>query len=156
MHVDLEEPSFNQLWDELHGVMKATMESMVPFLELFGVEEGNGLSPFATDIKTPAELSDHLKSLFKTPTRDPRERGNYNDDADDAEREAEISGMGSYGEKKAPAVDTGMYPDVVSVHMQDIALEDVEAGTSGDMGDDYIADEEEKSEDVRAESGSSL
>ena len=64
--------------------------------------------------------------------------------------------MGSYDEMKAPAVDTDMSHDVVSVHMQDIALEDVEAGTSGDMGDDYIADEEEKSEDGRAESGSSL
>ena len=64
--------------------------------------------------------------------------------------------MGSDGDMKAPAVDTGMYPDVVSVHMQDIALEDVEAGTSGGMGNGYISDEEETSEAGRAESASSL
>ena len=39
--------------------------------------------------------------------------------------------------------------------MQDIALEDVEAGTSGGMGDEYIADKEETSEAGRAESASS-
>ena len=63
--------------------------------------------------------------------------------------------MGSDDEIEAPAVDTGMYPDVVSVQMQDIALEDVKSGTSGGMGDDYIADEEKTSEDGRAELASS-
>ena len=37
-------------------------------------------------------------------------------------------------------VDTGMSPDVFLVHMQDITLENVEAGKSGGMGDEYIAD----------------
>ena len=93
MHVDPEEPAVDQLWDEFHGVMKATTEWMVPFIDLFGVEEGNGLTPFATEINTPAELSDHLKAFFKPPQRDPRGRWRCNDDVDDAEREAEISGM---------------------------------------------------------------
>ena len=39
--------------------------------------------------------------------------------------------------------------------MQDISLEDVESGTSGGMGDEYIYDEEETSEDGRTESASS-
>ena len=40
--------------------------------------------------------------------------------------------------------------------MQDIVTEDVEAGTSGGMGDEYITDEEETSEAGRLESASSL
>ena len=64
--------------------------------------------------------------------------------------------MGSDDEMEAPAVDIGMSPDEVSVQMQDIVLDDVEAGTRGGMGDDYIADEEETSEAGRAQSDSSL
>ena len=135
--------------------MKATTEWVFPFLELFWVEEGNGLSTFATEINTPAELSDHLKAFFKTPKRNPRGRGICNDDMDDSEREVEISGMGSNYDMKAPAVDTGMSPDVVSFHMQDISLEDFEAGRIGGIGDEYIADEEETSESGRADSASS-
>ena len=86
MHVELEEPAVDQLWDEFHRVIKATTELMVPFLDLFGVEEGNGLSPFDTEINTPEELSDHLKAFFKPPKRGPRGRGSCNDDVDDAER----------------------------------------------------------------------
>ena len=135
MHVDLEDPAVDQLWDELYGVMKATTEWVVPFLELFGLEEGNGISPFATEINTPAELSDHLKAFFKPPKRNPRGRGICNDEADEAERDAEISGIGYDDEMEAPGFDTGMSHDVVSVHMQDIALEYVESGTSGGMVD---------------------
>ena len=54
-----------------------------------------------------------------------------------------------------PVVDTGMSPDVLLVHMQDIALENFEAGTSGGMFNEYISDEEETSEAGRAESDSS-
>ena len=52
VHVDLEDPAADQLWDEFHGVMKAPIDWMVPFLKLFEVEEGNGLSPFSTEINT--------------------------------------------------------------------------------------------------------
>ena len=88
MHVELEEPAVDQLWDEFHRVIKATTESMVPFLDLFGVEEGNGLSPFATEINNLEELSDNIKALFNPPKRDTRGIGRCNDDADEAEREA--------------------------------------------------------------------
>ena len=70
MNVDLEEPVVDQLWDEVHVVMKATTECMVPFLELFGLEEGNDLSPFATEINNIEELSDNIKAFFNPPKRD--------------------------------------------------------------------------------------
>ena len=98
MHVDLEEPAVDQLWGEFHGVLKATTEWMVTFLGLFGVEEGNGLSPFDTEINTPEELSDHLKAFFDLHNRYPIGRGRCNDDIFDAEREAEISDMVSNNE----------------------------------------------------------
>ena len=128
---------------------------MVPFLGLFGVEEGNGLSPFTTEINTPEELSYHLKAFFDLHKRFPRGRGIYNDEVVEADREAEISYMGFNDEIEAPVVDTDMSPDVFLVHMQDIALENVEAGTSGGMFNEYISDEEETSEAGRAESDSS-
>ena len=40
------------------------------------------------------------------------------------------------------------------VHVQDIAPDDAEAGKSGGTGDEYIADEEEKSEAGRLDSDS--
>ena len=155
MHVDLEEPAVDQFWGEFHGVLKATTEWMVTFLGLFGVEEGNGLSPFDTEINTPEELSYHLKACFSLYKRFPRGRGSCNDEVVEADREAEISYMGFNDEIEAPVVDTDMSPDVFLVHMQDIALENVEAGTSGGMFNEYISDEEETSEAGRAESGSS-
>ena len=90
---------------------------MVHLIELFEVEEGNGLSLFATEINIPAELNDHLKAFFKPPKRDPRGRGRCNDDSDDSDREAEISGIGSDDDMEAPAVEKCMYPDVVLVDM---------------------------------------
>ena len=112
MNVDLEEPYVDQLWGEFHGVIKSTTEWMVPFLGLFGVEEGNGLSPFTTEINTPEELSYHLKALFKPPKRYPRGIGSCNYDANYSDREAEISYMGSNDEIESPLVDTDMSPDV--------------------------------------------
>ena len=45
---------------------------MLPFLELFGVTDGNGLSPFAVGINSPAMLLGLLDSFFKPPVRDKR------------------------------------------------------------------------------------
>ena len=152
--VDLEEPDVYQVWDEVHGDMKATTELMFPFLGLFGIEEGNSISPSATEINTPAELSDHTKEFFKPPKKDHRGRGRCNDDADDAEGGVEIIGMGYNDEMEAPEIDIAISPNIVSVHIQDTVLEDVEAVTSGDIGD-YHTDEKETSEAGRAEFASS-
>ncbi len=42
-----------QLWDEVMGPLAFTRSVMVPFLKIFGVVEGHGLSPFAVKIDTP-------------------------------------------------------------------------------------------------------
>ncbi len=46
------------------------------FLNLFGIEQGNGLSPlFLTSIATPSDLKDQILQFFKPPKLDNRGRG---------------------------------------------------------------------------------
>ena len=53
VHVDLTRPAVDQLWTEVKGIVSFCVSLMTPFLKSFGVEEGNGLSPFAVHIATP-------------------------------------------------------------------------------------------------------
>ena len=45
---------------------------MTNFLKLFGIEEGNGLSPFCCSISSPAELKSLITQFFKPPKKDNR------------------------------------------------------------------------------------
>ena len=70
---------------------------MVPFLETFGVEKGNGLSPFDVSIDSPHALGD----LVKIPTPDRRGYSTGMVDEDDKEVEevdydGPIVGNGAY------------------------------------------------------------
>ena len=56
VHVDLDLPAVTQLWPEVKKIIHLVNQVMKPFLEVFGVVEGNGLSPFMRDFKTPEEL----------------------------------------------------------------------------------------------------
>jgi hypothetical protein len=51
--VDLTKPAVDQLWDTVQGILSFGTNLMRPFLNIFGSEVGNGLSPFAVDIETP-------------------------------------------------------------------------------------------------------
>ena len=53
VHLDLTRPAVDQLWSEVEGIISFSVTLMLPFLQLFGVEEGNGLSPFAVSISSP-------------------------------------------------------------------------------------------------------
>ena len=68
--------------------MQAATEWMTPFLKLFGVEEGNGISPFAVEIRSPAELGSLIQNFFKPPKRDPRGQQQRSDEVGDVEEEA--------------------------------------------------------------------
>ena len=68
--VDLDKPAVNQLWDEVFDVIEMAREKMIPFLKLFGVEKGNGLSPLAVKIDTPADLSELITQFLKPPKND--------------------------------------------------------------------------------------
>ena len=72
--VDLEKPAVDQLWDEVKGIIDVVNACMVPFLKLFGVEDGNGLSPFATNVATPNDLKKMIEQFFRRTKQDPRGR----------------------------------------------------------------------------------
>ena len=74
VHVDLESLAVNQLWKRVSQIFKMVNGVMMPFLKLYGVEEGHGLSPFASNIDDPNELAQKITDFFKTPKRDPRDR----------------------------------------------------------------------------------
>ena len=73
VHVDLDAPAINQLWDEVQGVIEAANAWMTSFLTLFGVESGNGLSPFAVNIETLAQPRSMIDQFLKDRNRIPGE-----------------------------------------------------------------------------------
>ena len=72
VHVDNDMPAVDQLWEEVKGVIEVVNSWMLPFLKVFGVEEGNGLSPFAVTIDKPSDLLALVEQFFKPPKRDNR------------------------------------------------------------------------------------
>eukprot|EP00957_Ditylum_brightwellii_P177655 13531902-Ditylum_brightwellii.AAC.1 len=76
--VDTDIPAVTQLWPGLNNVIYTVKNAMKPFLKLFGVEEGNDLSPFAVDINSPHERIKCIQNFFKTPKRDGRDNHRSN------------------------------------------------------------------------------
>ena len=72
VEVDLSSPAVNQLWDNVRRIMNTTSSKLRPFLKLFGVVEGNGLTAFASHIETTDQLLQMVKDYFKPPKRDLR------------------------------------------------------------------------------------
>jgi len=91
IHVDNSRPAVDQLWDEVQGVLEFTNLFMIPFLKLFGVEEGNGLSPFAVDISSPKDLLSLVETFFKPPKEETRGRSSEVDQDLPAEEPAPIT-----------------------------------------------------------------
>ncbi len=59
----------HQLWDDVKGVIDQGVTLMMLFLQLFGVVEGNGLSPFVTNIEKPLDLQKLVVQYFATQLR---------------------------------------------------------------------------------------
>ena len=70
--VDLDKKAVDQLWDEVKGVIGMSNAWMVQFLKIFGVVEGNGLSPFVTSIDSPSDLSALIDRFFRPAKSDTR------------------------------------------------------------------------------------
>ena len=70
IEVDLEGPPDEHIWPEVMGIILSVNAWMLPFLRTFGVEKGNGLSPFAIIIDSPHALGKLVKEYFKIPTPD--------------------------------------------------------------------------------------
>ena len=56
VEVDLDMPAVKQLWPEFCKIVRTTNAVMLPFLELFGAVDGNGVSPFARNFENPNDL----------------------------------------------------------------------------------------------------
>ena len=87
VEVDLERPPVEQIWPELMDIILAVNARMVPFIQTFWVEKGNGLSPSAVSIDSPHVLSELVKEYFKIPTLD--RRGFSTGTVDEDEKEVE-------------------------------------------------------------------
>ena len=85
VEVDLNMPAVTQLWSEFTKIVKITNDVMLPFLKMFGVEEGNGISPFARTFDMPSDLVAAINKFFQPPPSDPRDR--QTDDNDDEQPE---------------------------------------------------------------------
>ena len=53
VNVDLKKPAVDQLWGTIKPMISFSVSIMKPFLNKFGVEQGNGLSPLAVDVDSP-------------------------------------------------------------------------------------------------------
>lgn len=105
VHVDLQKPAVDQLWSVVQGQIKSVNQKMKPFLKIFGVEEGNGLSPFACDITSPRHLHDLTVEFFKAPPKKDN-TGENKDKGEDDDKEEDVGGCSS--------------PTMISSHVHEI------------------------------------
>jgi hypothetical protein len=59
--IDLTMLAIGQIWETIQGILSFGTNLMQPFLKVFGSEVGNGLSPFALNMKTPRLVIYFLK-----------------------------------------------------------------------------------------------
>ena len=91
----------------MHRVMRLVQSVMVPFLKLFGVEEGHGLSPFASNIEDPSDLIEKITEFFKPPKRDPRDKVPSGSAAEAGQQDYEPEYQNEHDNDDDPAVTGG-------------------------------------------------
>ena len=98
--------------------MNMASEKMPPFIKLFGVVDGNGLSPFASEILTTQELLQLTKELFQPPKHDLH---GINAADGEVEEEVYVNDSDENDNIVKNAGDTELSPNVVEAFMKDIA-----------------------------------
>ena len=88
VHASLDKSAVSSLWDEVRGVIEYSNAITTSFLNLFGIEQGNGLSPFVANIATPLDLKDLISEFFKPPKLDKRGRGDESERGSTANNDA--------------------------------------------------------------------
>ena len=108
------------------GIILALNSWMMTFLNTFGVEKGNGLSPSVVSIDSPHALCELVKEYLKIPIPDRRECSNGTVDKDEKDME-EVDDDG-------PSVGNVAYntAGVVKIHFQKIkkSKEDTDLNTT--------------------------
>ena len=84
-------PSVSQIWSELCKIIRATNAAMLYFLKLFGVVEGNGVSPFVRTFESTNSLITSINRCFMPPASDPCDGSNEGgeDEQPDSDEEGE-------------------------------------------------------------------
>ena len=74
--VVLTDKAVTQLWPTVKAIFDKVNPMMTQFLKLFGVDELNGLSPFAAaNINSPQDLLSLIKAFYCAPKKDTRDCG---------------------------------------------------------------------------------
>ena len=69
--VELDIPEVIQIFPKVKGTINNVNHFMKPFLKIFGMEYGNGISPFAVDMDDPSDLRKLITYLFHPTKRYP-------------------------------------------------------------------------------------
>ena len=139
VHIDLNKPAVLQLWPEVVGIIRTVNRTMKPFLNLFGVEEGNGLSPFLTTINDPATLVSLIEGFFCPPAQDQRDMV-PNSSSSDSNNEAVVDNEGgdSDDDHGSGSVDEGETEFPLAGFIQDIRK--VKDNDDQNDGEDDVAE----------------
>jgi hypothetical protein len=137
--VDLRTPAVYQLWASACEVINEVNRVCRPFLEKFGVVEGNGLSPFAVEMKRPEDLLALLTEFCnKPPRRDSRDTVTHADGSVDnvvAEEECNENAGEDGGMEGGDGSETKEIPsDVMAKMIEELESED--DGNNNEAGDD--------------------
>jgi len=152
VHVDTAKPAIDQLWDEVRGIIEFSNAKMKCFLSLFGIEEGNGLSPFARSVTEPSELKAILIEFFKPPKKDNRGCGPLstmaNDDEDDDDDEFQSDDSEDGVDIDGDSTGT-LSPEMIAHHMSGInEVKDDDAPNGDDDDEIEIVTEEDGGKEV--------
>jgi hypothetical protein len=137
VNVDKGQPAVDQLWSEVSGIIEAVNSWMIPFLELFGVENGNGISPFANSFHSAIDLSNAVNLFFRVPKADMR--GRFSRNASEVGDNIESDDVENRGNDDDSKINSSKYNeislpelDVIAHHVNEISQADVETTSSDD------------------------
>ena len=163
MHVSLDKSDTNSLWDEVWGVIEYSNAITTSFLNLFGIEQGNGLSPFVANLATPLDLKDLMSEFFKPPKLDKRGRGDESERGSTANNDAtnntldvlnnnstdEVNNDGMDEDNNAMAIGndtaTALSPEMIASHVSFINECNIESASdvkNKDDNDDILQDQD--------------
>ena len=155
VHASLDKSAVSSLWDEVQGVIEYSNAITTSFLNLFGIEQGNGLSPFVANIATPLDLKDLISEFFKPPKLDKRGRGDESERGSTANNDAtnntldvldnnstdEVNNDGMDEDNNAMAIGndtaTALSPEMIASHVSFINECNIESVSDVDNKDDY-------------------
>jgi hypothetical protein len=127
--VNYSSPAVDQLWDHVKGVITACNSWLKPFMDRFGIKEGNGLcSLVLVSYETPKDLCDFIVEFFKAPAKDKRDSPQNNPLCDD--------------EQLLDVVEFDDEPSIVDENGNDAVLTAYRSFVESMTGDEKLSEDE--------------